>query len=168
MKIQLPNFQEQFFYKDCSTKHLRKILEDTLVDQIEDMIHQELSNPKRYITVDVGYQVFSEGTKSCRDTGWHVDGIGNDYLMYIEGDFRTEFTNQIDVGDGPTGKDKLREFNESIAKIAVEGEEIPDATVIKYTSKDIHRGRIADRSGSRFFLRVCSSDYLYPKNKRLL
>lgn len=166
MKLTLPKFKEQFFWKDCSIKHLRRHLDSNLVDQIETLIQQELANPKRYITIDVGYQQFKEGTKTCRDTGWHVDGINNDYLMYIDGDFRTEFA-VADLTSYPEERSKLREFNESIAKTDFPGIQVAASTVVKYTSKDIHRGRVATGAGERFFLRVCSSDYLYPKNKRL-
>jgi hypothetical protein len=161
-------FTEQFFWKDCSLNFLKKRLSPELVDEIKRLTHLGLEQPKQYITYDIGYQLFDEGTKSCRNTGWHVDGIGNEYLMFIDGEFRTEFTDEIDVHLFPEGRDKLREFNRSIAKTDVPGKSIPNSTLVSYTSSDIHRGRTADQKGSRFFIRVCNSDYLTPKNKRLM
>ena len=162
-------FTEQFFLKDCSLKFLEKKLDDQgLINFIKKITLKGLDNPRKYITYDIGYQLFNEGTKSCRNTGWHVDGVGNEYLMFINGEFRTEFTNEIDVPSYPSGRDKLREFNRSIAKTDVPGKSIPNSTLVSYTSADIHRGRTADGTGSRFFLRVCNSDYLVPKNKRLM
>lgn len=168
-EITIPyNFQEQFFWKDCSLNFIRKTFDELLVKSIETLINKGLNNPKKYITIDIGFQVFNEGTKSCRDTGWHVDGVGNDYLMWIEGDFRTEFQSAGDTPKlFPKDKDKLLEFNITIKNTAAAAIEIPNATLIKYTSHDIHRGRIATSAGKRFFIRICSSDYLTPKNHKL-
>jgi hypothetical protein len=168
-EITIPyNFQEQFFWKDCSLNFIRKTFDELLVKSIESLIKTGLSNPKKYITVDIGFQVFNEGTKSCNNVGWHVDGVGNDYLMWIEGDFRTEFQSAEDTPKlTPTDRNKLLEFNKSIEGSAAAGTEIPNATLIKYTSQDIHRGRVATSAGKRFFIRICSSDYLTPKNRKL-
>jgi hypothetical protein len=160
------NFKEPFFYKNCSLKFLEKKFDKELVLKIKDITESNLPNPKAFITYDIGYQVFEEGTKSCVNTGWHIDGVGNDYLMYAVGDFRTIFS-QTDFGCLPDSRDKLLEFNNSIEKLILAGEEIPNATLIRYTSKDIHKGRVATSAGARFFLRVCSSDYLRPSNKLL-
>jgi hypothetical protein len=161
-----PLFKEQFFWKDCSLKFLKSKFDNELLDDINYLV-SHLPNPKKFITIDIGYQLFTKGTKSCRNTGWHVDGVGNDYLMYIAGDFRTEFMVNPDAHLFPEERDKLLEFNNSIQKIEAEGEEIPNKTLIQYTSKDIHKGRVATGDGERFFLRVCSSDYLTPKNFKL-
>lgn len=168
-KITIPyNFQEQFFYKDCSLNFIRKTFDELLVKSIENLIHTGLSNSKKYITVDIGFQIFNEGTKSCKNTGWHVDGIGNDYLMWIDGDFRTEFQSAGDTPKlFPKDRNMLLEFNMGIENSAAGSVEIPNATLIKYTSQDIHKGRVATSAGKRFFIRICSSDYLTPKNHKL-
>lgn len=160
------NFKEQFFYKNCSLSFLEKKFDESLVLKIKSML-EHLPAHKKFITFDIGYQVFTEGTKSCANTGWHVDGVGNDYLIYADGDFRTIFS-QTDLGCPVESRDKLLEFNNSIEKLILNGEEIPNATLVRYTSKDIHKGRVATSAGQRFFLRVCSSDYLAPSNKKLL
>lgn len=158
------NFKEQFFYKNCSLKFLERKFDKDLVLKIKEI--SEYLPIRDFITIDIGYQVFKEGSKSCVNTGWHVDGVGNDYLMYIDGDFRTIFA-QTDLGCEVKSKDNLLEFNNRIEKLLLAGDEIPNATLIKYTSKDIHKGRVATSAGARFFLRVCSSDYLRPSNKLL-
>lgn len=159
-------FKEQFFYKNCSLKFLEKNFENNLVLKIKSML-DHLPEKKKHLTFDIGYQIFKEGDKSCVNTGWHVDGMGNDYLMYVNGDFRTIFA-QTDIGCFQDSPSKLLEFNNSIEKLMLDGKEIPNATLIRYTSKDIHKGRVATSAGARFFLRVCSSDYLTPSNKKLL
>lgn len=168
IELQIPQFKEQFFWKDCSLPFLEKRLPASLVNQIFLLASTGITTPRKFITYDVGYQIFKAGTKSCKNTGWHVDGVGNEYLMHITGDFRTQFTNKIDVDSFPGSKDKLLEFNTSISKIDVAGEEIPNATLIHYTSQDIHKGRVADCEGQRLFIRVCNSDYIFPHNKKLL
>ena len=159
-------FKEQFFYKNCSLKFLEKNFDNDLILKIKSML-EYLPQQKKHLTFDIGYQIFKEGDKSCVDTGWHVDGMGNDYLMYAVGNFRTIFA-QTDFGCFQDSKAKLLEFNKSIEKLMLHGEEIPNATLIRYTSKDIHKGRVATTAGARFFLRVCSSDYLTPSNKKIL
>ena len=166
--IQIPLFKEQFFWKDCSLNFLSKVLPEPLALEIKSLTVQGITQPRKFITYDVGFQVFKKGDKSCKGTGWHVDGIGNEYLMHITGDFRTEFTNKIDVETYPNQRDKLREFNNSIADTDVPGEEIPNATLIQYTSQDIHRGRVATGAGQRLFIRVCNSHYLFPRNHKLI
>jgi hypothetical protein len=159
-------FKEQFFYKNCSLKFLEKNFDNNLVLKIKSTL-EHLPQQRRHTTFDIGYQIFKEGDKSCVNTGWHVDGIGNDYLMFVDGDFRTIFA-KTDLRCLQDSKDKLLEFNKSIEKLMLDGEEIPNATLIRYTSEDIHKGRVATSAGARFFLRVCSSDYLTPSNKKLL
>jgi hypothetical protein len=161
------NFKEQFFWKDCSSKFLKSKIDNRFIEEMEKIV-SHLPNPKKYITFDLGYQIFKEGTKSCRNTGWHVDGVGNDYLMYIQGDFRTEFADKIAVDSFPEERSKLLEFNKSIENIEAGCIEIPNATLIQYTSQDIHRGRVATSAGERLFIRVCSSNYLIPKNHKLM
>jgi hypothetical protein len=162
------DFKEQFFWKDCSLNFLRKHFDELLVKSIESLINAGLSNPKKYLTVDIGFQLFNEGSKSCKNVGWHVDGINNDYLMWIDGDFRTEFQTAVELPKLTLQeKHKLLELNKQLEKSAVAGEEIPNATLIKYTSQDIHKGRVATSAGKRFFIRICSSNYLVPKNHKL-
>jgi hypothetical protein len=162
------NFKEQFFWKDCSLNFLRKHFDELLVKSIESLIHDGLSNPKKYLTVDIGFQLFKEGSKSCKNTEWHVDGVDNNYLMWIDGDFRTEFQTAGETPKlFPKDKSKLLEFNKTLEGSAAAAVEIPNATLIKYSSQDIHKGRVATSAGKRFFIRICSSDYLRPKNHKL-
>jgi hypothetical protein len=162
------NFSNSFFLKDCSLNFLFNNLDQGIVKQLQEI--SKILPQKRHITFDIGFLKLKEGDKTCRDVGWHVDGVDNDYLIYCQGDFRTQFLNkELDV-KYPEHRSELRQFNESIAstEIDVAGNEIPDSTLVQYSSKDIHRGRLATSVGERFFLRVCSSDYLVPKNFRMI
>lgn len=158
-------FNDSFFYKDCSIEFLAKRLDAKLINELRDI--STLLTGKPYITFDVGFLKMKEGDKTCRNTGWHVDGFNNDYLIYCQGDFRTQFLTSKAVLPYPAARAELRAFNESISckDFDVAGvQEIPDSTLVKYTSQDVHKGRVATTAGERFFLRVCSSDYLYPRN----
>jgi len=162
------SFNEQFFYKDCSFNFLLKKFDKDLVDKIKSFSH--LLPNKKHITVDIGFLKMDKGDKTCVDTGWHVDGVGNEYLILCMGDFRTEFlAADAPATQFPDVRCQLRDFNKSIASKLSDapGEEAPDATLIHYNSQDIHRGRVASHAGERFFLRICSSDYLIPKNFKL-
>lgn len=164
-------FNEQFFYKDCSLKFLATKFDSKLVREIEEV--SKMIPNKRFLTFDIGFRILNEGDKTCRDTGWHVDGVGNDYLIYCKGDFRTEFLELRTKVKFPDVRGELREFNNSIASMKTDLilgslSEVPDSTITHYTSQDIHRGRQATSAGKRFFLRVCSSEYLTPKNVKLL
>lgn len=162
------SFDTPFFYKNCSLRFLEKNFGNDLTNKIKDLF--SLLPERKFFTVDIGYQVFKEGTKTCKNTGWHVDGVGNDYLIFCQGDFRTEFLADVSSEQFPDVRGDLLRFNNSIACKYSDhaGKEIPDATIVQYNSTHIHRGRRATHEGQRIFLRLCSSEYLVPSNVKML
>lgn len=163
------SFDTPFFFKDCSLNYIDKKFGNLVSTKIDNL--KGFLPDRKFLTVDIGFQVFKRGDKSCVDTGWHVDGIGNDYLILCEGDFRTEFLGKPLDLPIPNERSELRNFNKTIAckfSDVISGSEIPDSTLVRYSSLDIHKGRVATSDGQRLFLRLCSSDYLKPKNYRLM
>lgn len=133
--------------------------------EYSELIHSliPLLTEKRFLTIDYSYLNLKPNQSTCRDTGWHVDGNGNHYLILSNGLFRTEFSYQ-EKGRG--GLD-LRSFNQEISNQNFPFFEIPENTPIIYDSSAIHRGRVAHFEANRTFLRLCMSDYKKPTNKIL-
>jgi hypothetical protein len=163
------SFNTEFFFKDCSEQYLHKTLDPHLVSHILT-IGENLKQEKLYRTYDVGYMTYKIGEKTCVDTGWHCDGINNQYLIYCKGDFRTKILSEESPSFFPQDRSQIRESNQIIASefAPLSGVEIDDLTPYLYGSSDIHKGRVADKEGARVFLRICESDYLKPKNFNLL
>jgi hypothetical protein len=124
---------------------------------------------KKYLTVDVFEQVFTFGnTKTCRNTGWHVDGVNNHYLMWSIGHSRTLFLNEsLDWRGMPVDLRDRNQMLEARAWPEACGIEIPESTAVIYSSDDVHKGRTAEVGTKRILLRLCYSDYVKPKNKVL-
>jgi hypothetical protein len=165
LNIQL---DEEFFWKDSSLQFLSRKVDPAIVTLLQ--YHSLLIAKKKYLTYDVGFLKFKAGDKTCMDTGWHCDGIDNNYLIICKGDFRTEFLSfQPDV-DPPKAREDLRKFNISLQERFKEyrGVEAPDSTPILYSSTSVHKGRDVDQDGERLFMRICSSDYIQPKNRSLI
>lgn len=124
--------------------------------------------PKRkFLTIDYSELLLHKGSKTCKNPLWHVDGEGNDYIILNFGDFRTRFLHK----PMPDFKsDSLKALNNLIAEkfVCEEGKEIQEGVPVLYSSLDIHKGNVATYDSKRILLRLCSSDYLCPKNAILI
>lgn len=118
---------------------------------------------RKYITVDYQELVLTPGRKTCRDPRWHVDGEDNQYIIVAWGSSLTEFAlDSIELkGDFREKNLHLQGYNFSKIYTATSG--IP----VLYDSKQIHKGVVAKEKGKRVFLRLCSSNYISPKNQIL-
>ena len=124
---------------------------------------------KRFITIDFMKRSFKVGESTRLNTRWHCDGVNNNYCLFVVGPdhARTEFYKGTlpDVQKPSKSGDELLEYNNAIDEALAEakGEPVPNEKPFYYTSNDIHRGRVVAENCHRIFLRVCSSDYIKPK-----
>ncbi len=157
------SFKNNLSLKDFSVQaivrhypHVKDLLDEVL----------PLIEHKAFITVDYSELVLTKGQKTCKDTGWHVDGIGNQYLLVSFGDFRTKFLGKKSPAKN---QEDLRLHNQRLSSLfsLEQGHEVENGVPVVYDSSDVHCGQKASFDGKRVFLRICSSDYLRPKNKVL-
>lgn len=142
------------------------LLRPDLKDILKELI--PLIPQRKFLTVDYSELCLKRGSKTCRDPRWHVDGVGNDYLIINFGECRTRFLNQkVDPNILNT---PLKELNNLLGESLkhLQGEEIPEGVPVLYTSSDIHKGNVCSKETKRILLRLCSSDYLQPKNAILI
>lgn len=147
-------------YKDCSLSFILKERPE-LGPLLEALI--PLMEEKRFLSIDYFEQEFSKGNlKTCRNLSFHVDGENNNYLIWSKGGPRTLFLKEPQIVEGQS----LRAKNDYLRDKTFKGLffEIPEETPVLYTSDDPHAGRIAKPNDKRWFLRLCQSDYLKPKN----
>lgn len=153
--------------KDFCPNKIKKVVPelsfviDSLISQIEK---------KKYITIDVMKHNFVNRGKTCSDVSFHVDGINNEYVIWSIGDFRTEFLMSPVFVPG-LGEFSPRDLAKTIYELT-QGKlfnvvEASSSVPMKYDSMCIHRGRIAEAGHKRIMVRVCSSDYIKPKNVTL-
>ena len=159
----LLSFQESVLLKDfCPHKIKEKYPE--LVPVIDALIAK--IPQRKYITVDVMKHNFLTKGKTCRDTSFHVDGIKNHYIIWSIGSFRTEFLSEsLEISSLGEMKPKdlameIKIKTSSTCKIMEAENSVP----MLYDSSCIHRGRNAEAGSKRIMIRICSSDYIYPKN----
>lgn len=125
---------------------------------------------KKYLTIDLKIQHFKENSLTCKNPNWHLDGINNNYLIYSFGSNLTSFlTNKIELDINSTNLPSINSLlNQEIKKIdKLETFNASDFQPVTYTSNDVHKGNVCKNAGNRFFLRLCYSDYITPKNKIL-
>ena len=161
-------FDSTIRLKDFCPKKIKKLVPE-LSSVIDELI--SLVPNRKYITVDVMKHNFKTKSKTCRDVSFHVDGINNDYALWCVGSFRTEFLmNNLSVqGIGTLApKDLADEIKKCVEKESdltlIEAE---DSVPMLYDSRCIHRGRVAEQGSKRILVRICSSDYISPKNVNL-
>lgn len=140
---------------------------------------------KRYRLVDISFGAFNEGSTTCKDTGWHIDGKMDkdqkeDYAIWCDADdgLRTAFykvpINSQAPMTQPTSIAARHALFESILKhsLLIEAPEltyeIPRQTPVSYRSFDFHKGRVATNKGKRVFIRVMTSHVIRPKCNRQL
>lgn len=141
-------------------------LRPDLKELLEELI--PLVPQKKYLTVDYSELCLKRGSKTCRDPRWHVDGVDNEYLIINFGKCRTRFLNQ--KANPPQDRTSLKELNNQLGESlkSFEGVEIPEGVPVRYNSLDIHKGNVCTQETKRILLRLCSSDYLQPKNVILI
>ena len=140
---------------------------------------------KRHSLVDIAFGAFNQGSSTCKDTGWHIDGKMDkdkqeDFAIWCDADdgLRTAFYKvpinyQAPISQ-PTSIAGRHALFESILKHSLLDEppeltyEIPRQTPVSYRSFDFHKGRVATDTGKRVFIRVMTSDVIRPKCNRLL
>lgn len=158
------SFESTVKLKDFCPERIKKIVPE-LSSTINNLI--SLVKKKNYITIDVMKHNFIARGKTCTDISYHVDGVDNEYIIWSIGDFRTEFLVDPILIPG-LGKLSPRELAKPIFELTKKNNlhfmEAPSSVPIKYDSYCIHRGRIAEAGHKRVMIRVCSSDYIKPKN----
>lgn len=156
------NFIQDFRIKDAS-EHFVTTFKPEL-----DLVLQDLKQflPNRdFLTVDYFEQILLPGKTTCRDINWHVDGINNDYILVCWGEWRTEFLiSPFTVKPLENVRLTNLKIQRDLAGKELSYLEVPQGIPVKYNSSQIHRGRRAESESKRVFLRLCSSDYLNPKN----
>lgn len=167
-KGKLLSFEDTTLLKDFSLKKVKDRVPELsgVIDHLIGLVPN-----KKYITVDVMKHNFKNEGNTCRDISFHVDGLNNNYAMWVIGDFRTEFLMEEVFIDG-LGSEKPIEINPKL-KSAIkdtihEIKEIDESSPFVYDSRCIHRGRVAAKGSKRILVRVCASDYITPKNVDLL
>lgn len=164
-KSNLLSFDGTFILKDFCPKKIVKLVPE-LSEIIDHLI--ELTPKKRFITVDVKKHDFQSKTKTCTDTSFHVDGVENEYTLWSIGEYRTEFllTPVYIHGLGSLNPSELSlSIKKSVSTLFdPKTLEAVESTPARYNSLCIHRGRIAEPGAKRILIRICSSDYLSPKN----
>jgi hypothetical protein len=167
-KDELLSFENTLLMKDFSVKKIKEKLPELsfVIDHLIGLVPI-----KRYITVDVMKHNFKNEGNTCRDGSFHIDGLNNNYAMWVIGDFRTEFLMEEVFIDG-LGSEKPIEINPKLKYLIDDTfhkiQEIDESTPFVYDSRCIHRGRVAAKGSKRILVRVCSSDYIRPKNVDLL
>lgn len=169
-----PNWQikKSLVLKDHS---LSKILQ--IKPELKDLLDQliPLINQKQFLTIDYSELLLSPFVKTCKNTDWHIDGIDNNYLIISWGDCRTTFIDSVEYS---TLISKLASLTQNVrltnncldqsALYSLKNITPENGQPILYNSQDIHKGHTATHNGTRFFLRLCMSDYIKPTNRRLL
>ena len=153
-------FDKSFFLKDCSKNYILNHYPE--LETLINSLASQMPN-KKYLTIDYQGLNLKSGQKTCKDTSWHIDGEGNNYILVCWGDFKTQFAGnfQFSNTNRKTRLTELKKMNIDRFQEALEG--VP----VAYSSDCVHRGCRADQAGQRLFLRLCMSDYLHPKNKKL-
>lgn len=163
MKLENPadQFTESFRAKDFSLKSILKV-KPYLKETLNKLTH--LIETKKFLTIDYQKQILEEGEFTCRRPIWHVDGESNEYLLVCWGEFRTKFsTHQLNfMSSRKENMNLIKGKEDLIEKLSFE---VKDGEVIKYNSHTLHRGRTATHEARRIFLRLCSSDYIRPRNQ---
>lgn len=163
----LLSFEETVKLKDFCPNKVKKLVPDlsSVITKLVGLVEK-----KKYITVDVMKHNFLNRGKTCSDVSFHVDGINNEYVIWSIGDYRTEFLMKS-LNIPGLGNLSPKELAPSIRILADEIEpiviEAPSSVPMKYNSACVHRGRIAESGSKRIMIRVCSSDYISPKNFKL-
>lgn len=159
--------QNPFVFKDFDFSKIESSEIRHLIFHLEKLMLIK----KKYLTIDLKVQHFKENSLTCKNPNWHLDGKNNNYLIYSFGSNLTSFlTNKIelDISNSSNLPSINSILNQEIKKIdKLETFNALDFQPITYTSNDVHKGHICKTQGSRFFLRLCYSDYIYPKNKIL-
>lgn len=155
------NHHQGILFKDSSKEKICSVFPE--LENIINSLHQQMI-PKQFLTIDFSIQEFSKGEKSCVNPGWHVDGENNQYIILSWGDYLTQFLKKELPLVGSLKENNLIIKTLEKSFLIDDVFEIESGVPILYDSKQVHKGRIADTYGKRVFLRLCSSDYLNPKN----
>ena len=164
---ELLSFESTVKLKDFCPNRIKKLVPE-LYSVIDNLI--SLVEKKKYITIDVMKHNFINRGKTCTDPSFHIDGVNNEYVIWSIGDFRTEFLMDSIFVPG-LGELSPRDLAKPIFELTNEKTfsliESPSSVPMKYDSRCIHRGRIAEAGHKRVMVRVCSSDLIKPKNVKL-
>lgn len=163
----LLDFEDSLALKDFSPEKAKKVVPELspIIDHLVSLLPV-----KAYFTVDVMMHNFVKDGQTCVDVSPHVDGVGNEYVIWSIGDFRTEFLiTDLDIPELGVLEPML--VKPLIRKAILENDvcfvEAPESVPMRYDSRCIHRGRRARAGSKRLMIRVCSSNYIKPKNVNL-
>lgn len=159
--IGIREFKETFRAKDFAVDKIlkRKPYLNPLLSELIPLLPA-----KKFITVDYYEQILEEGQPTCRNPIWHVDGQMNDYLLICWGDFKTKFSDFVlNLSDSRLENMKLiKDYQAEVEEFSWEAQ---NGDAIIYDSHSLHRGQLATFDSRRVFLRICSSDYIKPRNQ---
>lgn len=151
-------------YKDFSIEKLKKIISPEYLPLIHFMEeHKDLSY--KYHTIDLKLQLLNPGQSTCKDPSLHYDGEienPNTYHLLVIGEGRTLF----DKSKPNLILENTRQINHKIINNNHTPHlwQIPAATMIQYNSLNLHKGQVVDKQTTRILARLCSSNYIKPKN----
>jgi hypothetical protein len=162
MKFELQTEQVPVFAKDLSLGFfIRKFPEFVpLVNKMRSLLPDGYTN---YL-VDLVVTNCRPGVKTCKDTRWHVDGdfLGNNvYVLWAKGPNRTQFPRVVPDLDMPENRNDQSIYLENLG---LDGVEVDDQTIVRYSSQTPHRGVVCKESGFRTFVRMMATNTISPKN----
>lgn len=162
MKFELNTEQGPVFAKDFSSAaFIRKFPEfDPLVNIMRSMLPNGYTN---YL-VDLVVTDCRPGVKTCKDTRWHVDGEfsgNNEYVLWAKGPNRTQFPLVVPELHMPENRNDQSIYLENLG---LNGVEVEDQTLVRYSSRTPHRGVVCKESGLRTFVRMMATNTIRPKN----
>lgn len=157
------SYQREFLAKDFSYNRIINLKPDfkDAIDTLESSLDR-----KRYLSIDLQEKILDTGNPTCKRAIWHVDGIGNNYVIVCWGEFRTLFMNNLLPFDRQETILKTSDHIHSRYKDLPSHNyfEIPEGSPVVYTSENIHSGQIVKSPSKRILLRLCYSDYIRPNN----
>lgn len=162
MKFELQTKQGPVFAKDFSLGFfVRKFPEFTsLVNEMRSLLPDGYAN---YL-VDLVVTDCKPGVRTCKDTRWHVDGefSGNNvYVLWAKGPNRTQFPRVTPELTMPENRNDQSIYLENLG---LDGVEVSDQTIVRYSSQTPHRGVVCKESGLRTFVRMVATNTISPKN----
>ena len=156
------DFNSQGSFKDFKINKLKKLCPQYL--ELINFMERFSSPDYKYNTIDLKVHYFKPGDKTCKDTSLHYDGDlqnPNLYHIMVLGQNPTFFAaKEINL---PLTIDRFKN-HKLINELDLPLTEIPRNTVVQYTSFNLHKGRTIQSEGPRILIRLCSSNYLKPKN----
>lgn len=157
------NLKNKIKYKDYDIEKLK--LKVPEIKSLLNEIRALAISTKKYLTVD--YQelnVQGDKTNSCRDLGWHIDGIDNQYFLVCWGDKPTQFLNESLVIECDSYTPQILNPRLKSKITSNDFQELNSGVLYQYDSQSIHRGRELTQGDNRILLRFCYSDYIKPTN----